>query len=258
MEFLSYLPYFMLVLVRISTFIITAPVLSNNSVPKEFKIGISFFMALIMVNTLQVDPNGMQVDGTYMLLIIKEALVGLLLGFVANIIFESIKIAGAFIDLQLGFIIANAFDPHTNAQSPLSGKFKYALAVLFLLSLNGHHLLIKGLFKSYEWVSVEQLAPGILNGDVAELLTQTLVASFSIAFMIAAPLVGALFLVDVALGIIGRTVPQMNIFVVGFPIKITAHFLLYILVLPSFFYMLQKVFTEMINSMGAILKVLGG
>lgn len=256
MEWLNQLPLFLLVFVRLTSFFLTAPIFMMRDVPGPFKIGLSFFLAVISLSFPGL-PESIPLDNLFWLLIIKEALVGICIGFTATLILYAIQVAGIFIDTQIGFIMANIFDPQTGVQTPLTGRLKYTLAILFLLSLNGHHLLIKGIFTSFEWIAVDQWIPAISDGRVSSFLTEALGRMFETAFLIALPVAGALFLVDVALGIVARTVPQMNVFVVGLPLKIMANFMILFLVLPGFFFVLKKLFTDMFESMQAIIKMMG-
>src|SRR5699024_2780403 len=134
-------------------------------------------------------------------LLFKEALVGLLIGLIAYIILSAVQIAGGFIDFQMGFAIANVVDPQTGAQSPLIGQYFYIFALLFLLSVDGHHLLIDGMFYSYNFIPIDAFIP-FSNGSIAEFIVSSFNKMFLISFHMAIPLVGCLFLVDVALCII--------------------------------------------------------
>ena len=91
------------------------------------------------------------------MLILKEALVGLLVGFTAYMILAAIQIAGGFIDFQMGFAIANVIDPQTGAQSPLIGQYIYMFSLLVLLAVNGHHLILDGIFYSYQFIPIDQV-----------------------------------------------------------------------------------------------------
>src|SRR5690625_7952206 len=87
---------------------------------------------------------------------VKEVIVGLFIGLIAYIILSAVQIAGGFIDFQMGFAVANVIDPQTGAQSPLIGQYFYIIALLFLLSVNGHHVIIDGIFNSYEWIPIDE------------------------------------------------------------------------------------------------------
>src|SRR5699024_531370 len=144
------------------------------------------------------------------LLIIKELFIGLLIGLISYIILSAVQIAGGFIDFQMGFAVANVIDPQTGAQSPLIGQYFYIFALLFLLSVNGHHLLIDGMIKSFQVISLDQIVP-LRELPLGSFIINHFNQMFIIAFQMAIPLVGCLFLVDVALGIIARAVPQLNV-----------------------------------------------
>lgn len=234
-----------------------APLFSMKGVPNQFKVGLSFFIALVALSSL---PEGepLLLDSFYILLIIKELGVGLALGFTAALLLYTVQIAGAFIDFQMGFSIASVMDPQTGTQVPIIGHFKYILALLFLLTVNGHHLMLDGVMQSFQSFPVESIAFSAKMEDVAHFFTKLFVEMFMIALQIALPIVGALFLVDVALGILAKTVPQLNIFAVGLPLKIIVGFIMLFLSMPIFFYLLQILFEKILISMSQLIRLLGG
>lgn len=252
---LSAIPVFLLIFVRISAFFVTLPLFSYATIPTPFKIGFSFFLSLVIYYT--VDGSVVPIDSTYLLLLVKEAMVGLLIGLLAYIILSAVQIAGGFIDFQMGFAIANVVDPQTGAQSPLIGQYFYIFALLFLLSVNGHHLLIDGMFYSYQLIPPEVFIP-LQDGGMAEFIIQTFNQMFLIAFQMAIPIVGCLFLVDVALGIIARTVPQLNVFVVGLPLKIFVSFVVILIFLSLYIVLVENLFDVMFAAMRDLMHLLGG
>ncbi|MEK3935066.1 flagellar biosynthetic protein FliR [Sporosarcina sp. FSL W7-1349] len=247
---------YLLVLTRVTAFFVTLPLFSYRAIPTTQRIIFGALLAWTLVYT--VDVPGLEIDGTYLLLVIKEAMVGLFIGIIAYIIMAAIQIAGGFIDFQMGFAIANVIDPQTGAQSPLLGQFFNALAILLLLALNGHHMLLDGIFYSYRFLPIDQLWPAFGDGRTAEYVIKTFAASFAIAFQMAIPIVATLFLVDLALGITARTVPQLNIFVVGFPIKIGVSFLVLFVMMNVMVAVMKKLFDMMIVSMRDLMVILGG
>src|SRR5699024_10776398 len=146
------IPIFLLIFVRVIAFFVTLPLFSYRTIPMPFKIGFSFFLALIMLYT--VDASGVQVDVMYIFLLVKEILVGLFISLIAYMILAGVQLAGGFIDFKMGCAIANVIDPQTGAQSPLTGQYFYIIALLFLLSVDGHHLLIDGIFYSYHCIPI--------------------------------------------------------------------------------------------------------
>ncbi|WP_010649286.1 flagellar biosynthetic protein FliR [Oceanobacillus massiliensis] len=249
------LPVFMLILVRVLAFFVTMPLFSYRTVPFQFKVGFSFFLAMIMFSS--IDASAVVVDDLYIFLILKEALVGLLIGLIAFIIVSALQIAGGFIDFQMGFAIANVMDPQTGAQSPLTGQYLYIFALLFLLSVDGHHLIIDGIFNSYNYIPIDSFIP-LGNRSIADFVITTFNTMFLIAFQISIPIVGCLFLVDVALGIIARTVPQMNVFVVGLPLKILVSFAAILVFLALYITLVQNLFEAMFEAMRGLMQLFGG
>ncbi|RFU61541.1 flagellar biosynthetic protein FliR [Peribacillus glennii] len=249
-------PAFLLVFVRVATFFVTMPIFSYRTIPATHRIGISFFLAWIMYYT--IDAPVFDINGTYYMLIIKEVLVGLLIGFVAYMILTAVQIAGGFIDFQMGFAIANVIDPQTGVQSPLTGQYLYTISLLFLLGANGHHLLLDGIFYSYQFIPIDKVWISFGNEDMLEFVAKAFNQTFIIAFQMSIPVVGSLFLVDVGLGIVARTVPQLNIFVVGMPVKIIVSFVVLIIVMGMMMAVVGQMFDYLIVTMRGLMELVGG
>lgn len=247
---------FLLIFVRITTFMITAPVFSGRQIPVSYKIGFSIALSILCVGVVK-EPIDTSSQGVLLLFIMKEFFVGIVLGLAANILMYSVQLAGSLLDYQIGFFMANLYDPTFGTNTQLTGQFQNILAILVLLATNGHHLIIQGVLASFDWVSLQALVPAWMDGRISTFFLDSLVKMFLIGFMMALPIVGTLFIVDVGLGIMAKTVPQMNIFVIFPPIKILIHFLIYIVILPSFFYLLKVLFENMYEAMYSILKIMG-
>ncbi|MBS4217736.1 flagellar type III secretion system protein FliR [Bacillus sp. FJAT-49711] len=256
MELLPNISVFMLVFMRVSTFFVTLPLFSYRTLPATYRIGFAFFLSLLMYYT--IDVQSIEITGEYFLLILKEAGVGLLIGFTAYMILSAIQIAGGFIDFQMGFAIANVIDPQTGTQSPLIGQYLYMFSLLFLLAINGHHLILDGIFYSYQFIPIDQVFIPFGDSSLTEYIIKSFSMMFMIAFQMAIPVVASLFLVDVALGIVARTVPQLNIFVVGFPIKIAVSFIILFIVLGVMFGVVQNLFETMLHVMRNVMRLIGG
>lgn len=255
-EIIPSLPGFLLILTRITSFFVTLPLFSYKSIPANHRVLFAVLLAWMMA--FAVDIPEIEIDGQYILLVIKEAIVGLSIGIAAFIIMSAIQIAGGFIDFQMGFAIANVIDPQTGAQSPLLGQFLNSMAMLLLLALNGHHMLLDGIFYSYEFIPMNEVFPPFGDAKVGEFIVLTFARMFGLAFQMAIPVVGTLFLVDLALGITARAVPQLNIFVVGFPIKIGVSFIVLTTIMGLFVLLMKKLFEIMIITMRDLMVLLGG
>lgn len=256
LESLNYFPAFLLVLTRVTAFFVTLPLFSYRSVPATFKVGLGFFFALVM--SFSLDLPVIEIDGFFIMLVMKEMMVGLLIGLIAYMILSAIQIAGGFIDFQMGFAIANVIDPQTGSQSPIIGQFFYTFALLLLLSVNGHHMMLDGIFYSYELISITQASLALGDEQLLEYVIKAINMMFLIALQLAIPIVGVLFLVDVALGIVARTVPQLNVFVVGLPLKIGVSFIAIIFSLTILFTLFYQLFELMLHTMRGLMDLLGG
>jgi len=250
-------PVFLLIFCRISAFFVVVPVFSSRGVPTTFKVGFSFFVALVVFSSSGTNLVVPQ-DISYILLIIREALVGLLLGFIAYLMFMAIQTAGSLIDIQIGFGIANVIDPMNGNSAPIIGNFKYMIALLLFLSMNGHHYLLDSIIYSYKWVPINNTQfINMINGNLSDFLVRSFAQSFVLSLQMAAPLVTALFLTDIGLAFLARTAPQYNVFVIGVPLKIIIGLGLLILLMPSLSLLFQSLFSIMFESMQNLLNLLG-
>ncbi|MBB3109406.1 flagellar biosynthetic protein FliR [Paenibacillus phyllosphaerae] len=238
----------MLIFCRITAFFVVAPVFSTRTVPTNFKIGLSFMVALLVFLSYGLKQTIVP-DATYVLAIIREILAGLLLGYTAYLFFTIIQTAGAFIDLQMGFGMANVIDPMTGVSTPLMGNFKFMIATLVFLSMNGHHYMLTALIKSYEWIPISnELFVRIHNGSISTFLVRTFADTFMLALQLSAPLVVAMFLVDAGLGFLAKTAPQYNVFVIGVPLKILVGFFLLLVMMPGLVSLFENIFSLMFDA----------
>ncbi|SFL45997.1 flagellar biosynthetic protein FliR [Paenibacillus sp. 1_12] len=245
----QYFPSFLLFFCRISSFFVVVPVFSAKNVPVHFKIGLAFFITLMSFSVVGSSTLA-TFDSLYFLSIIREILVGVFLGFIAYLFFTVVQIAGSFIDIQIGFGIANVFDPLTGASSPILGNLKHMIAMLLFLSLNGHHLFLKAIMESYEWIPLSnELFAKIYSGQITEFVIKSFSTVFSLSFQMAAPLIAALFLTDVGLGLLARVAPQFNILVIGAPFKMLIGFSLLILLFPAYESIFKGSFVSMFDYM---------
>lgn len=230
---------FILVLVRMTGLFVTAPIFGRRNVPVYLKIGFSFFLAMILVNTLTVPkPEYFNNIYDYAFLVLKEFLVGVTIGYVSFLVFSAIYLAGQLIDMQTGFSMVSVMDPMSNIQVPVTSNFYFIISMLIFLSINGHHLLIQALFKSYNMIP---LGKASFNQNLMNDIIRVFGDIFIIGFKISAPIIAAILITDVALGVISRTMPQLNVFVVGMPLKIILGVLIIYFSIP--------VFTEVVSWM---------
>lgn len=255
-ELLPNISILLLIIARVSAFFVSVPLLSYRTIPPQVRIILAVALSWMMYYTFQIEP--FEINGDYLLLVLKEVIIGLMLGLAASMVMSAIQIAGGFIDFQMGFAMANIIDPQTGAQSPLMGQFLNFIALLLLLAINGHHLLLDGIFYSYQFMPMDQLFPNFGEEMTVLFIIKMFVSVFAIAFQMSAPIVATLFLVTLALGITGKTVPQMNIFVIGFPIKIAVGFLVLVVTMGVLVGVMKDLIELMILSLRDLMVILGG
>jgi len=144
---------FVLIFVRMTGLFVAAPIFGRRNIPSYFKIGFSFMLALILANIMPAPEIDYQQNiYQYVLMVIKEFIVGLTIGYIAYMVFTAIYLAGQLIDMQIGFGLVNVLDPISNIQVPITANFYFIISMLVLLMVNGHHMLIKVLFESYSYI----------------------------------------------------------------------------------------------------------
>jgi flagellar biosynthetic protein FliR len=218
---------FVLGIVRASAWLVLVPPFSTRAIPSPVKIGLAAALALPMAPRLAESPPSLDVPSLVGAVVLQVA-VGVSLGFLTMLAFAAVQAAGDLIDMFAGFTIAQAYDPLSGTQTSVFGRFYQLLAVTLLFAINGHLLLFRGFLTSFDAVGLH-LPPLDQLADVA---IGRLALFLLAALEIAAPLLAALFLAEVGMGLLSRAAPQMNVFVLGFPLKILLTLGLVGLVLP--------------------------
>ncbi len=222
---------FLLILVRMTGLFVIAPIFGRRNIPAYLKVGFALLTSLILVNTIKIPALNYTNILDYMFLVIKEFLVGITLGYVAYLLFTAVHLAGQIIDMQIGFGMVNVLDPMSNMQVPVTASFYFIISMLMFMSLGGHRSLIMGLFDSYKLVP---LGGAVFSDKLMNDIIKVFGETFALGFKIAAPVVAAILITDIALGIISRSMPQINVFVVGMPLKIVLGLLVMVITVPMF------------------------
>jgi len=254
-DILHYGPVFLLIATRAFAMIQTAPLLSSDAIPMAAKFALAGLAAFAVLPTAEVfaapgvegvgavvvpAPGGIHLitDMRYepfgfmfLLMIVGEALIGIILGFFLTVIFAAFTTAGQFFSLQMGFAASAAFDPLAQVENPVIGQFLHLIAMLIFVVVGGFHDLFLGGF----WRSVQSLSVlGLIEGrdSVVSMMTAGLARMFLDAIVISLPMLGTLFLVSITTGIISKAAPQINILSEGFPIAIMAAYIMLFASMP--------------------------
>lgn len=230
------------------------PVFNARNIPAVWKVALALLLSSIAWNLGLVDNYQIpDMPPRYFLLLVQEVLIGITLALASQFFFAAIQLAGQVIDTQMGFGIMNVVDPLSGFQAPLLGNFKYILAMLVFLQIDGHHLFLQAFFDTYASIPIGGLV-------VSEKLIQSLVLYFgkifSTGMKLALPIVASLLVTDLIMGIISRTVPQMNIFMVGMPAKIVLGFGVLLAAVPLYIYLLTSLLETMLGEVYQLLRIM--
>jgi flagellar biosynthesis protein FliR len=212
---------FLLVLTRTGAFFSIFPAFGGGNVPIKIKVGAAASLAILIHSTVVVTGTLPVSLPGLLLLMGRETLVGLLLGSLVAFVFMAAQFAGQAIGVQMGLAAASLFDPTTRETVSVTGRFYYLLAILIFLTLNLHLQFLAGFARSFDIVPIGG------TGIPVESITQFAKLSGKVLVLgmrLSLPVIGALLILDTALGFMARLVPQMNIFLFGFPLKITVGF----------------------------------
>ena len=246
---------FLLMLTHISGIFLISPFFGSMNIPMFFRVGIALAMSVVLfpvvdgLGTPETPPSIIMFGAA----VLGELFIGWLIGFVAYISFAAITMAGKVMDMQVGFAVVNVVDPTSGQQIPLIGSFLYNLAVIILLVTNGHHMLIAALVESFRAVPLAGLEANISLALIIANFTGTI---FLTGMKIAMPITFAILLTNVGLGILSRTMPQMNIFVVGIPMQLMIGLFVLSMIMPFYVLFLDVLFNEMYGNISLAIRAL--
>lgn len=207
---------FLLVSSRVTAFMVSSPFFSLSGVPALARTGLGVLTALLLFAAVPLPADLPEMWLEYVLWVANEIFIGLTLGIVSTMVYNSLRTAGELIDLQTGFGMANLLDPITGSNTSLLGQYISILGILIFLELDGHHMLIRALADSF---SLLPLGEGSFGGPLTASVIEVFTGVFALALRLAAPVMAVLLVSDIALALVARTVPQLNVFILGFPIK---------------------------------------
>ncbi len=246
---------FILVFIRVSSIILMIPVFGDTVVPSLVKWSLSLLIALMLfplvrsgigpLGNLGVFPLALRIGG--------ELLIGISIGFTARFIFAGIQMGGELLGFQMGFSIASVIDPTSNVQVSVVSEFMYMISLLLFLGVDAHHIIISAISESYQVLSPLSVH---YSGEFTQVMLRLSQEVFMIAVKISAPVMAVLLFTNVALGVVARTVPQINIFIVSFPLQISVGLLFVGLTAPVFAQLVQRLFFGLAGKIGLLMRIL--
>lgn len=229
-EILQWVGALMWPFIRISAMLLVAPVFGTRNVNVRARLGLGLLLALLVAPQLTTQPQVDPLSLAGVVVAIHQALIGIAMGFVMQLVFSALTQAGEAIALSMGLGFASTLDPVGGVQVPMVSQYYMILATLIFLALNGHLVLLGVLLHSFDTLPVT--AGGLTRDDLWAVVSFAS-TMFAGGLLIALPAVASLLLVNLAMGVITRAAPQLNIFAVGFPLTILAGFIIILLTLPG-------------------------
>ena len=246
---------FLIVFVRVMGFFVVLPVMSGQNLPLSARIGLSLGMAILAFtsNAIELPPYQFTLVG-FGFLILQEFLIGLVIGFVVMMFFSLFHFVGQLVDFQMGFAMVQVTDPLSNQQLPITGSFYFLIVSVFFVTSGALHAVIEAFFASFTLLAIGE-AHILGNAALTFFIFEIIIEYFIFGVRIALPVIGTVIIVDIILGILVKAVPQMNVFVVGLPIKVFLGLIIIFLTMP----LLQAAFNLVMNDIiTTIWNIIGG
>ncbi len=245
---------FLICLARVAGFLSAIPILFSNQAPMLIKVAFTMVTALVLFPIMApFIPHTPFHATSFFVLVVNETLVGLILGLMARLIFTAVEFGGTIIGYQMGFAAANIFDPQNQKQTSLISEFQNVFAIFLFLSLNAHHIFIRAAARSYAL-----LPPGKLDLSHAAVpyLFKLSSEMFALSLQFSAPVLAVLLLSGLILGILSRAFPQLNVFLLSFPLNIGISFIVIGLTLNIVATLLRREFDSLPERIFTLLHLL--
>lgn len=227
---------------RISAFFMAANVIFPSGTPKIFKVCFSLFISAMLGVNIGISITA---GTTYELVVfaILETVNGLVLGYIVNLCFYSLKMAGNLIDYQIGLSMSSTYDPNTNANATIMENFMYFIGLVVFFGLNAHHVLINSILNSFEIIPIGY---SIIDNNLGYIM-RVFMEYFIIGIKIASPIVLILIVTDLITGIISRSISGLNVMIIGMPLKMLVGLIFIIAALPFVINEIQEIFKGLGN-----------
>lgn len=232
-------------LTRVLGVIAASPIFSHGSIPNQVKLGLGITLTLIIVPTLPPLPQFNIFSFQGLLILVQQLIIGLAIGFSMRLVFSAVELAGQVIGMSMGLGFASFYDPQTQGQSTAINQFLVLLAMLVFLSLDGHLMIVTALANSFITM------PIVVDGNSINLMKIVLWGEmiFSAGLLLALPAVAALLITNMALGILTKAAPQLNLFGIGFPVTLSIGFVVLALSIPTMLKPITNFIEQGVNNM---------
>lgn len=242
----AWLTAFLWPFVRILAFIGTSPIFGENAVPRTAKVGLAFALTVIVAPVAPPMPDIAPTSWAGIMIIIQQFIIGAALGLVMRLVFAAVQAAGDYIALQMGLSFASFYSPEAQGTTTVLSRFLNMIAVLMFMALNGHTIMIRILIETFIRLPIGQEG---LDPAGFDAIAHWGAFIFSAGFLMAMPILTALLIINISMGILNRASPQFSIFSVGFPITLLTGVVLLTFMTPELGRVFQSMFESALNQM---------
>lgn len=250
------LDLFILMLIRVSALLVSSPIFGRKMLPNILKtcfcVVVTYVLFAANMDAELPEYRGLAEFG---MLCVKELLFGMVLGFTTTMFFSAVQVSGQYIDMQMGFGMVNVLDAQNNASVPITGNLLHIVLIITFFGVNGHLKLIYIIESTLTQIPIGTVG---LDPAIGTTALEVFIMAFLLAVHVAFPLIASGLLGEVAMGFIVRAVPQVNVFVVGIPLKIVLGFVMLILLLPVYVNFTDVIFDRMFESVNTMMMRLAG
>jgi len=249
----AWLAALMFPLARLLGLFAAAPIFSSRGVAVRVRLAIGMGVGIALLPVMPPMPVVTPDSAIGLMIFAQQIFIGIAIGFMMRIVFAAVDMAGALIGMQMGLSFAIFFDPDAGGQTAVLSDFLGLLTTLLFLAANGHLLLIEALARSFEWLPI---GTDVLRAQGWGYIARTGITVFAAGLLLALPVIGILLVANIALGVLTRAAPQLNLFAVGFPVTLTAGFIGVLLLMTNFAPVLQSLFDRGFDDIGRMLEAL--
>ena len=236
---------FLLIMIRMTVFIAISPGFSHKSFPTLSKVALAVGLSVPVMAVIEPFQDELATE-LFIAIGLKELLIGMALGYITLLFFTAVEIAGSLVDFQVGFSMGATYDPSLGVNVSYYGRIYYWISIMIFFIANIHHQVITSLVESFTWAPLEQLSFTHIG---VEGVVHLFGHMFSTAVQLAIPLIIVALLSELTLALISRTVPQINVLILGMPMKILVSLVFMFIFLPTLMQNIGELFPDMIKHM---------
>lgn len=243
-----------LLFARVVSIIWLAPIFGSASIPNTVKAGFSLILTIVVYPFIDFENTVfLETVLGFLFGITKEIAIGMVIGYISVIVFSSVRLTGQILGRQMGFAIANVVDPLSNEQMSVMAHMLYFITVLTFLGANIHHFFITAIFRSLELIPLGAFSP---EGALMEYVIKLTAGLFVIAVKLGGPLVAMLLVVSAAMGIVSKTVPQLNVLVAGMPVRIGVGLIGFLVMVPVYATTMHGLLVNMVKDIEVVIRLM--